>query len=47
MKSLNIDFELTSDIHEDDEVICMCMASDSFRLNGRLTLSLKLCVHVI
>ena len=25
----------------------MCMASDSFRLKGRLTLSLKLCVHVI
>ena len=25
----------------------MCMANDSFRLKGRLTLSLKLCVHVI
>ena len=47
MKSLTLDFKLTSGTHEDDEVICMCMASVSFRLKGRLTLSLKLCVHII
>ena len=46
MKIMNLDFKLTSGTHKDNEVIYMCMASDSYRLKGKADVKSKtLCAH--